>query len=208
MVNSLTKKGHQMKNKKTQSEELRERAEELLRAKPSKGLQKLSDEDMAKVMYELEIHQLELELQNEELRLAQTAASNYAAKYFDLYDRAPIGYMTLSKVGLIGEINHLGSQIFQKEGSKIKGIQLVQYIAVESKPIFNHFLWRTFTENTIQTCEVTLKIDNKTTLDVSLTGVISHDEESCFLTIIDITKQKKAEDELKKWATLFQPKAN
>ena len=208
MVNLLLKMNPQMKNKKTKREELRERAEELLSAKTIKGQQKLSEEDIIGVIHELEVHQIELELQNEELRLAQIASSNYAKKYFDLYYHAPMGYITLSKVGLIGEINHLGSQIFQKEGSKLKGIQLIQFILTESKPVFNHFIWRIFTENKIQTCEVSLQIDSKTTVDVGLTGVISHDEEYCCITIIDITKQKKAEDELRKWATLFQPKAN
>jgi len=163
---------------------------------------------MLKLIYELEVHQVELELQNEELREAQTAATHYAERYHELYDFAPIGYLTLSKDGEIIEINLSASQMLNRERSRLNNSQLGFFISDETKPIFSHFLERIFSENLKQNSEVVLLLGNMPQLNVRLTGIISSNEEQCLVTVLDITEQKRAEAELQKWATLFQPKAN
>jgi hypothetical protein len=195
-------------NVKKKAGNLRSSAERLLKIKPLKSNMNLSEADMLKLIYELEVHQVELELQNEELKLAQAAANRYTERYHELYDFAPIGYLTLSKEGEISEINLCASQMLDKDRSFFKNSLLGFFISDNTKPAFNHFLDRIFTEGIKQTCEVTLSIENKAPLDVCMTGIISNDAEQCLVTLLDITDQKRAEDELKKWATLFQPKAN
>jgi PAS domain S-box-containing protein len=199
-----------MKNNKSTNEtdKLRQRAERFLNDNKSKSNLQLTEAEMLKLIYELEVHHEELRLQNEELRLAQTTATQYAEKYLELYDFAPIGYFTLSKEGAILEINLCASQMLNKERSHLKNSQLGFFISDDTKPVFNLFLWKVFTDNRKQTCEVTLSIEGKPIIEVSLTGIISSNEEQCLVTIQDITDQKRAENELKKWATLFQPKAN
>jgi hypothetical protein len=61
----------------------------------------LSLEDTERMLHELRVHQIELEMQNEELRQAQALLDTERARYFDLYDLAPVGYCTLSDAGLI-----------------------------------------------------------------------------------------------------------
>ena len=195
-------------NSSNEAEKLRQKAERFLKKNRSKSSLQLTEAEMLKLIYELEVHQVELKLQNEELRMAQTAATQYAEKYLELYDFAPIGYFTLSKEGAILEINLCASQMLDKERSHLKNSLLGFFISDDTKPVFNLFLWKIFTEIRKQTCEVTLSIENKPPIEVSLTGIVSSNEEQCLVTILDITDQKKTEYELKKWATLFQPKAN
>ena len=94
---------------------LRQKAEELLKKKPLKTGSQLSEAEMLKLIHELEVHQIELEMQNEELMLANEQAEFATKKYTELYDFAPSGYFTLSKEGKIIELNLCGSQMLGKE---------------------------------------------------------------------------------------------
>jgi hypothetical protein len=70
-------------------------------APPAGAAASLSLEDTERMLHELRVHQIELEMQNEELRQAQALLDTERARYFDLYDLAPVGYCTLSDAGLI-----------------------------------------------------------------------------------------------------------
>ena len=84
--------------------EIRKLAEEKLGKQPTQ-LKKLTAQDAEKLIHELQVHQIELEIQNEELRTAQLALDEARQKYFDLYNLAPVGYITLSEDGLITGAN-------------------------------------------------------------------------------------------------------
>ena len=75
---------------------LRQRAEALLHEKP-RALSNMPPEDIQQLIHELQVYQLELEMQNEELRRTQLQLAEAHDKYFDLYDFAPVGYFTLDK---------------------------------------------------------------------------------------------------------------
>jgi len=196
------------KNSKDSDVRLRQMAERLLKQKLSKTNLKLSEEEMLKLIYELEVHQVELELQNEELRQAQITATHYAERYLELYDFAPIGYLTLSKEGAIIEINLFASKMLDRDRSKLINSQFGFFISNDTKPLFNHFLWKIFTEGTNETCEVTLESVNNSEIYIHLTGIIDGTREQCLVTAMDITDQKRTEAELEKWATIFKPKVN
>ncbi len=87
--------------------ELRLRAEALVRKEtPSiESIDNLTSEEIEKTLHELRVHQIQLEMQNEELRRTQTELDLTRARYFDLYDLAPVGYVTLSDTGIILEAN-------------------------------------------------------------------------------------------------------
>ena len=68
-------------------------------------------DDTKRILYELQVHQAELEAQNEQLRLVQEALDTARAKYFDLYELAPVGYFTLNDAGVIEEANRTASEL-------------------------------------------------------------------------------------------------
>ena len=83
---------------------LRKRAEARLRS-VAPGFQEMSPDEMSALVYELQVHQIELEMQNDTLRQAQTSFEEASKKYRDFYDFAPVGFLTLDESGLIREVN-------------------------------------------------------------------------------------------------------
>ena len=83
--------------------DLRQRAEEML--KRHRELDKMRPADLKRLVHELQVHQIELEMQNDELRSNQQELETSREKYHDLYDLAPIGYVTLNENGIILEAN-------------------------------------------------------------------------------------------------------
>ena len=87
---------------------LRQRAEDVFREKAARmpeNVAELSPDEVRQTLHELRVHQIELEMQNEELRRAQEELEAARARYFDLFDLAPIGYFTVSEAGLILDDN-------------------------------------------------------------------------------------------------------
>ena len=96
-------------SKSSLAPELRRRAEQRLRMWKSKPTEAAADGDLRALVHELQVHQIELEMQNEELCRAQAAAQELSNKYCDLFDFAPIGYFLLAERGQILEVNLAGA---------------------------------------------------------------------------------------------------
>lgn len=101
-------------NTETKLNELRNRAEQLLRESP-RGLKDIPTEHIQNLIHELQVYQIELEMQNDELRRTQLELEESRNKYVDLYDFAPIGYFSLNKHGLITGVNLAGADLFGME---------------------------------------------------------------------------------------------
>lgn len=95
------------------SSELRDRAERTLAAERvvKKDTSSLSREEIGHLVHELRVHEVELQMQNEELRRAQEKLEELNERYFELYDLAPVGYLTLDRFGAIREINRAGAAL-------------------------------------------------------------------------------------------------
>ena len=173
------------------------------------GILRSKDETLEHV-YELEVHQIELELQIEALILEKSIAVDSSNKYKDaveiykdacdkyieLYDFAPTGYLTLSKEGEIIELNLSGAKCLGKERSHLNNSQFGFFISNETKPIFNLFLEKVFKSKAKETCKVTLTAGNNLPVYVYITGIANVNKEQCFLSVVDITELKKEELEL------------
>ena len=189
-----------MKDKAPHSakESLRQKAVDLLKNKPIIVDTPCMQEETLKLIHELDVHQIELEMQDEELRLAKGQIEIAAEKYIDLYDFAPSGYFTLSTNGEIYKVNFKGANMLGKERSLLINNRFGFFVTHESKSIFSSFLERIFESKTRETCEITLSIDPETPTYLLLSGITSNENDHCFITAVDISKLKKTEIALKK----------
>ncbi|MDI5897232.1 PAS domain-containing hybrid sensor histidine kinase/response regulator [Flavobacterium yafengii] len=154
---------------------------------------KLSEVETLQLIHELEVHQIELELQKEELILAKEEAEMATQKYTELYDFAPSGYFTLTNSGKITQLNLTGSQLLQKDRSKLINSQFGFFISDDTKPIFHEFLSNVFHTNRKECCEVKLFLENNFTINVYLTAVLSENRDEALITAVDITQLKLTE---------------
>jgi PAS domain S-box-containing protein len=172
---------------------LRQKANKLLKGKANGTKPQLSEPDMLKLIHELEVHQIELELQNEELVLAKEKAELAERKYTELYDYAPSGYLTLTKKGEITGLNFMASRILGKERSFLINKKFGSFVTDDTRPEFNEFFKLIFTNKKKQTCDVCITSAGNMPNNVNIEGIISQDNEKCFLTLIDINERVNAE---------------
>ena len=201
-----------MKNvNKTEAEILRRKAEESLKKRPAGSGSPLPEAGTQKLIHELEVHQIELEMQNEELKKAKSAAQDTSEKFIELYDElydfAPSGYFTLSKEGKIIELNFSGANMFGEKRSRLKNSLFRFFITNDTRPTFNLFLDKVFGSKVKETCEVTVLANGKVPMYVYLTAIASPDRKQCLVNVVDITEREKAGEELReseeRYRTLF-----
>ena len=184
------------KGKLKYSDTLRQMAEEVLKERQSLHNSVQSESEVLMLVHELEVHQIELEMQNEELNLAQNQVKLVAEKYTELYDFAPVGYFTLTKNGEIIELNLSGAYFLGNDRSRLKGSRFGFFVSDDTKPTFNSFLDKIFSDNVKEICEVTLSTNSRLLIHVQLTGFATENSERCLITVTDITERKLAEQAL------------
>ena len=176
---------------------LRQKAEELLKRKPAETGSQLSEIKTLKLIHELEVHQIELELQNQELVQAKSDAQDSIEKYAELYDFAPSGYLTLSKQAEIVQVNLTGANMLGIERSHLINRHFGLFVNHDVRPVFNLFFDRIFSGKANETCEVAITTKGNLPMYVHLSGIAPENGEHCFLTMVDITARKLAEDALR-----------
>lgn len=178
---------------------LRERAEILLRMEPDQQTS-LPTVEVQKLIHELNVHQIELEIQNEELRQAQVELAQARDRFSDLYDFAPIGYLTLDKQGQILEVNLAGASLLGVERKYLVDKNLSEFVNRFAQDDFYLYCQEVFSSNEKQVCELLMQKQDGTILDVSLES-IGYEEDGAQrsrTTLIDITMQKAAMSALRK----------
>jgi len=199
-----------------QNEEKAKRADELIIANKELAFQNEEKEKRAgelsaavayslKLTHELQVHQLELEMQNDELKRAKEQIAKAANdKYAELYDFSPSGYFTLSKAGKIIELNLYGSEMLGIDRSRLKNKQFGFFISNDTKPIFNQFFLNIFESKVKESCEVTLSEIGNSIVYVHLTGIAIEKGDQCLLTMVDITDYRLQQEKLKQSEQRYQ----
>jgi len=144
----------------------------------------------------LEVHQIELEMQNEELVIAKEKAELAEEKYTELYDFAPSGYLSLLKDGKIKELNFVAAKMLSQERSKLIKRQFTLFVTVNTRSVFSQFLQKVFVSKLKQTCELIISTEGNLPIIVNIDCIVSQDDEFCLLTLTDITERKLAETNL------------
>jgi PAS domain S-box-containing protein len=181
--------------------ELRRRAEARLRAGTKKGAPARTEADTQRLVHELQVHQIELEMQNEELRQSRAEVETGLERYTELYDFAPVGYLTLGRDGAIRQVNLAGASLLGVERARLSGRRFGLFVADPGRSVFNVFLEKIFASQEEAACEVALLKEGKSPLNVHLTGLISQDGQECRVVLADITERKQAEKQVKRLAS-------
>lgn len=187
------------KRKPTTAAELRRHAEEQLKAKVPEADFPLADDEARRLLHELQVHQIELEMQNAELRQTRDELEKALANYTDLYDFAPVGYFTLDRKGTVCAVNYTGATILGVERSRLIGRRFGQFVDAGERPAFNAFLDTVFAGQGREACEITLTTGDNSPLFVHIEAVAFGAGQECRLAMIDITVRKQAEEQVQRY---------
>lgn len=195
-----------MKNhgdQRSDTDELRKKALEILQKKEadqSKNLEDMSSEKIKKILHELQVHQIELELQNEELRRTQSELETARSFYYDLYDLAPVGYCTLSQKNLILNANLAAADLLGKTRNQLIKQPISKFILPEDQDIYYFFRKQLFETEQPQEAELRMLGSNGKTFWIWLYASLVQDEEgnkTCHIMLININKRKQIEKDIK-----------
>ncbi|MDX1520084.1 MAG: histidine kinase [Anaerolineae bacterium] len=177
---------------------LRQQAELLLSGEQV-GLDSFSPVDALQLIHELRVYQIELEMQNEELRNAQYALEKARNKYADLYDFAPEGYLSIDEEGIIREANLTVTNLLAVERQTLIGQPLSHYIYREDQDGYYLHRHELFATGQPQTCELRLTRADGSHFCAQLKGVGVENHQGqvhqCRIAVSDITQTKQAEQE-------------
>jgi signal transduction histidine kinase/ActR/RegA family two-component response regulator len=157
--------------------------------------------EMEALVHELQVHQIELEMQNEELLRSRAEAEEARRRYASLYDFAPIGYFTISLDSTIREVNLTGARSLQVDRSALVARRLGAFVREADRPSFNAALAAAMETQAQQTCDVMLApesgvVDPTRLLQLTV-SVAEGDEEELRVVAVDATERRRIEEQLR-----------
>ncbi len=193
-------------------EKLRVKAEERLDSRNNQTVLPETKEEALHLLYELQIHIIELEVQNENLWQMKTESEvqlrRYAELYNDLYDSAPVGYCTVSRDdGVITKANHTAAQLLGIEREELVGSRLGLLVAVESRAVVNALLKDVSEKENYSASAIFLRSWQEP-FWVHIEARMSDNRRSCRLTFVDINAHKQAEEQLEKLSMVASKTTN
>ncbi|MFW5985580.1 MAG: diguanylate cyclase domain-containing protein, partial [Halanaerobiaceae bacterium] len=179
------------------SDDLRNKAEKILDQSPKQNkleLEEMSADEIRQIFHELQVHQIELELQNEELRAAQSQLEAARARYYDLYNLAPVGYCTLTEEGLILEANLTACELLDRKRQELVQQSISNFIFSDDQDDYYFFRKRLLETGQPQDCELRILDKEENTIWVSLHASLVEDDDKpkIRIVLIDINERKQA----------------
>jgi PAS domain S-box-containing protein len=181
------------------SESLRSRALAMLKTKVEDAIQ-MSPEVVARLLHELQVHQMELEIQNEELRQAQIELAHSRDNYSNLYEFAPVGYLTIDKQGVIEQANLTVATMLKVERKDLIGRKFSDLISDESLGIWHLHRRAVFAQTKTVGCELQMVLHDGASASFGLQSLAFRDDQGnitrCRTAIADVSDRRIAFDAL------------
>ncbi len=159
------------KAKSVPAPDLRRLAEQRLRGGKTDEVQPQTELDTQRLLHELQVHQIELEMQNDELLASRAEVEAGLERYVDLYDFAPVGYFTLDRDGKIRQVNLTGASLLGILRSNLVGRKLGLFVAPEEAARWNQYLRSVGQSDDKQACELTFRREDESTFYARLEGI-------------------------------------
>jgi PAS domain S-box-containing protein len=196
----MTKKHGAEEEQQKAAADLRRRAEQRASQTATDGMVPDSVEAAERLVHELRVHQIELEMQNEELRRAQLVLDASRARYFELYDLAPVGYVSLSERSLVLEANLRACTLLRIERGALVGQPLTRFIVSEDQDTYYVRRKTLFKTGELQTFELRMKQPTGgqvwVRMEAALATGAEGEEQFCRVTLSDITEEKRLRTQL------------
>jgi PAS domain S-box-containing protein len=184
--------------------DLRRQAEMVLRSR-KRGLEAPSIQELKDLVHELEVHQVELELQNEELRQTQDALELARDEYAELYDRAPVGYITVNGDGTIARANATAAALLAVEPEALVGLPFYHFVARPDQDAYHFFLVRLTRGQGRETIELGIVRDDgrlfrariEASLDVREPGGDIEKGQRWWAAVSDVSAEHRAREALR-----------
>ena len=186
-------------DKESSRNQLRAEAEKKVARSADKSAP-LKKQVLDKLVHELQVHQVELEMQNEELRGAQEQIAKSRNDYADLYDFSPVGYLTFNGDALITGVNLTGAALLGLERQKLLKRRFRQFVAPADAGLWDRHFVSVLQQGEKQSCDLLLKRKDGSTLYARLDSIRVETDSGTSLVrtaMSDITVQRKAEEELR-----------
>ncbi len=155
-----------------------------------------------KLVHELQVHQVELEMQHNELQEAQEKLRQERARYAELYHNAPVGYLTTTPDGLIIEVNNTGAHLLGRDAVALQGQSLTNWIVPDDQDIYYFHLQYLASSSYVQTCELRIQQPQQskpTTVRLESTGITNADGAvQCRTVLLDVSERVRAEEALQR----------
>ena len=159
------------------------------------------------MLHELQVHQIELELQNEELRRTQLEVDALRDRYFDLYDLAPVGYCTLDEQGLILEANLTAAKLLGIARVKLIGHPIFRLVHKDDQDVYYLFRKQLRDADGAEGCELRMNKSDGTWFWAHLQAIAASEENGApvlRMVLNDVTARRRLDDELRIAATAFE----
>jgi PAS domain S-box-containing protein len=188
------------------TDHLRGKAEQRLDKQPA-GSSLMGSETSEKLIHELRVHQIELEMQNEALREARLSLEESRDKYLDLYEFAPVGYLTLTRNAVIEEVNLTGAALLGVDRRTLIRDRFRRFIIPEDLERWDRLFLSVLHTAEKQTCDLHLLKSDCSPFSARVESLIirrEHKDPVIRVAISDITEQKRAEEQMKIFRTFTE----
>lgn len=195
-----------MKNKSKSG--LRAKAERALLDSDKEAPVVLGQQSLEELVHELQVHQVELEMQNDELKRSNTELEYAYNRYRDLYDNAPIAYITIDTAGAVVEANNQAAFLLKKEKNSFLNTHFSLLVHQDHRRDFFQNIQRVFATGETRTMELDLHSDDehRTTVKIqsSFIGGTEDREPACLTAMVDLTERKQMEEQLRLSEELYR----
>jgi PAS domain-containing protein len=167
---------------------LRKKAEQELIKKQLKKNPPTEEADIKKLLHELNVHQIELEMQNEELHLAYDTIEATLKKHTMLYDMAPIGFFVLNENSGIMDLNFTGAEMLGEPRFSLLESNFRLFLSQDSLAEFNRFFDELYASDSKESCHIKLGYDQKLERSVYVEGMFADENKQCLLSVVDLSR--------------------